>query len=129
MILDNDVINDQNTAVIDEIYGGAVEVRRFVKEADRNDFIEDDRFASSTGIPYTPKSRKKRSSSSENIVELMVVADKKMADYHGDELHNYILTLMSIVRVFLKSSGSRAETNGIRGRLVGRLVPDRFEKP
>lgn len=101
IIIDNEVINDQSTAVIDEIYGGAVEVRQFVKEADQNDFIENDRFVSSTGIPYMPKSRKKRSSSSENIVELMVVADKKMADYHGDELHNYILTLMSIVRALL----------------------------
>lgn len=52
-----------------------------------------------TGVPptYTPNSRKKRSLSSEYIVELMIVADKKMADYHGAELHNYVLTLMSIV--------------------------------
>lgn len=54
----------------------------------------------SAGTPYTPKSRKKRSLSSENVVELMIVADKKMADYHGEELHNYILTLMSIVIFF-----------------------------
>ncbi|VVC45349.1 Peptidase M12B, ADAM-TS,Metallopeptidase, catalytic domain,ADAM-TS Spacer 1,Peptidase M12B, partial [Cinara cedri] len=102
-VQDNEVIDDQNTTAIDEIYGGgAVEVREFVAESGQNGFIENDRFVSSTGIPYTPKSRKKRSSSSENIVELMVVADKKMADYHGDELHNYILTLMSIVSKIYK---------------------------
>ncbi|XP_050424208.1 A disintegrin and metalloproteinase with thrombospondin motifs 9-like isoform X2 [Adelges cooleyi] len=59
--------------------------------------------SSTTGIPgYTPKSRKKRSLSSEYIVEIMVVADRKMADYHGNELHNYILTLMSIVSKIYK---------------------------
>jgi hypothetical protein len=31
----------------------------------------------------------------------MVVADKKMAVYHGDSLYHYILTLMSIVRTLL----------------------------
>jgi len=45
------------------------------------------------------KYRKKRSLTSEYVVELMVVADKKMAEYHGKELHNYVLTLMSIVSV------------------------------
>lgn len=34
----------------------------------------------------------------EKVVELMIVADKNMADYHKLELHNYILTIMSIVR-------------------------------
>lgn len=65
-----------------------------------NGSIKNVTFLSTSSIPYTPKSRKKRSLSSENIIELMIVADKKMADYHGERLHNYIFTLMSIVRVF-----------------------------
>jgi hypothetical protein len=43
--------------------------------------------------------RNKRSYSQEYFVEIMVVADKKMADYHGDGLYHYILTLMSIVSI------------------------------
>jgi hypothetical protein len=49
---------------------------------------------------YTPK-RKKRSYSQEYFIEIMVVADKKMAEYHGDGLYHYILTLMSIVSTLL----------------------------
>lgn len=71
-----------------------------LSEINANSSTENYRIFSSNGIPFTPKSRKKRSLSSENVVELMIVADKKMADYHGEELHNYILTLMSIVSVF-----------------------------
>lgn len=78
--------------VTDE-YSATIEVKPFISTTNQNHFL------SSTGVSqYTPNSRKKRSLSSEYIVELMVVADKKMADYHGAELHNYILTLMSIVR-------------------------------
>jgi hypothetical protein len=43
--------------------------------------------------------RSKRSYSQEYFVEIMVVADKKMAEYHGDGLYHYILTLMSIVSI------------------------------
>ncbi|XP_050542210.1 A disintegrin and metalloproteinase with thrombospondin motifs 20-like isoform X1 [Daktulosphaira vitifoliae] len=57
---------------------------------------------STSEIPHTPKFRRKRSLSSEHIVELMVVADKKMSEYHGHELNNYILTLMSIVSKIYK---------------------------
>ena len=45
--------------------------------------------------------RQKRSFSQERFIEIMVVADKKMAEYHGDSLYHYILTLMSIVRLLL----------------------------
>jgi len=45
--------------------------------------------------------RRKRSYSQERFIEIMVVADKKMAEYHGDSLYHYILTLMSIVRLLL----------------------------
>ena len=46
---------------------------------------------------YDPVTRATRSHSNEYFVEIMVVADKKMAEYHGDGLYHYILTLMSIV--------------------------------
>jgi hypothetical protein len=70
-----------------------------MSETNASSSTENDRFFSSNDKPLIPKSRKKRSLSSENVVELMIVADKKMADYHGEELHSYILTLMSIVSV------------------------------
>lgn len=49
--------------------------------------------------------RKKRSISGSSgmnannayTMEVLVAADKKMQEYHGASLHNYILTLMSIV--------------------------------
>ncbi|KAL1130617.1 hypothetical protein AAG570_011859 [Ranatra chinensis] len=34
----------------------------------------------------------------------MVVVDKKMADFHGDELNEYVLTLMSIVAMIFKDA-------------------------
>lgn len=76
-----------------------VEVGPFTVDGGPNRLTENDIFSSSTGLPYTKKLRKKRSLTSEYVVELMVVADKKMAEYHGKELHNYVLTLMSIVSV------------------------------
>ncbi|GAB6020024.1 hypothetical protein CHUAL_002773 [Chamberlinius hualienensis] len=44
-----------------------------------------------------PKSRSKRSFSHDLHVEVMVTADHTMKEYHGDSLHEYILTLMSVV--------------------------------
>ena len=41
--------------------------------------------------------RHKRSVSMERFVEVMVVVDKEMSKYHGDDLQRYVLTLMSIV--------------------------------
>lgn len=100
-VSDNEVSSDLD-AVTDE-YGATIDVKPFVQATNQIRLTENNTaLSTTTGIPYAPtqKSRKKRSLSSENVVELMIVADKKMADYHGDELHNYILTLMSIVRVF-----------------------------
>ena len=41
--------------------------------------------------------RRRRSTSHAHHLEVMVAADAKMAEYHGDQLQQYILTLMSIV--------------------------------
>lgn len=49
-------------------------------------------------LDHTPR-RFPRSYSQEYFIEIMVVADKKMAEYHGDGLYHYILTLMSIVSI------------------------------
>lgn len=46
------------------------------------------------------RKRRKRSTISphqEYNIEIMVVADRKMAEYHGAEFKSYVLTLMSIV--------------------------------
>jgi hypothetical protein len=39
--------------------------------------------------------------SKRNWVEVMVVADGPMVEYHGDNLKQYILTLLNIVRLHL----------------------------
>lgn len=105
-LLDNEVTGDPNTAVIDEYDPGSVDVKRSVTDRDRLTGRND---GFSGSVPFVPKSRRrKRSLSAEHVVELMVVADKKMADYHGEQLHNYVLTLMSIVSVLgtpLQQSG------------------------
>lgn len=41
--------------------------------------------------------RHKRSYSHERHIEVMVVADSKMAKYHGENLRYYVLTLMATV--------------------------------
>ncbi|XP_066997259.2 A disintegrin and metalloproteinase with thrombospondin motifs 4 isoform X2 [Anabrus simplex] len=51
---------------------------------------------------YSRNGRKKRPKRREYVVEVMVVADKKMAEYHGSELKDYVLTLMSIVAKLYK---------------------------
>lgn len=95
--LDNESTGDSDTITDDE--SATAEVGPFIVGSGPNRLTENDIFSSSTGLPYTKKLRKKRSLTSEYVVELMVVADKKMAEYHGKELHNYVLTLMSIVSV------------------------------
>lgn len=47
--------------------------------------------------------RRKRSpgGQQEFNIEIMVVADRKMAEYHGAEFKSYVLTLMSIVSIGL----------------------------
>jgi len=92
---DNEGTSDLDT-ITDE-YSATAEVKPFIVDSSTNSLTENDIFLSSTSLPNTQKFRKKRSLTSEYVVELMVVADKKMADYHGKELHNYVLTLMSIV--------------------------------
>ncbi|CAL1271033.1 unnamed protein product [Larinioides sclopetarius] len=49
-----------------------------------------------------PLIRKKRSESRELHLEVLVVADSKMARYHGPNLDHYILTLMSTVALIYK---------------------------
>lgn len=95
--LDNESTGDSETITDDD--SATTEVAPFIVGSGPISLIENDIFSSSTGLPYPKKLRKKRSLTSEYVVELMVVADKKMAEYHGKELHNYVLTLMSIVSV------------------------------
>ncbi|KAK6176237.1 hypothetical protein SNE40_014557 [Patella caerulea] len=47
-------------------------------------------------------SRHKRSDSLKRFVETLVVADKSMKDYHGDDLQHYVLTLMAMVTSIYK---------------------------
>lgn len=47
--------------------------------------------------PPPGAARSKRSYSYDRHIEIMVVADPKMAKYHGDNLHHYVLTLMATV--------------------------------
>lgn len=94
---DNEGTSDLDT-ITDE-YSATAEVKPFIVDSSTNSLTENDIFLSSTSLPSIRKLRKKRSLTSEYVVELMVVADKKMAEYHGKELHNYILTLMSIVSI------------------------------
>uniref|UniRef100_A0A8D0GRT1 ADAM metallopeptidase with thrombospondin type 1 motif 20 n=1 Tax=Sphenodon punctatus TaxID=8508 RepID=A0A8D0GRT1_SPHPU len=53
---------------------------------------------------HNSHSRKKRFLSYPRYVEVMVAADSKMVRHHGQNLQNYILTLMSIVAAIYKDS-------------------------
>lgn len=64
---------------------------------ERESLSNKDNFASEFISNISSKHRQKRSISYERYVEVMVVADKTMADYHGKNLNHYILALMSIV--------------------------------
>ncbi|KAJ9583135.1 hypothetical protein L9F63_022514, partial [Diploptera punctata] len=59
---------------------------------------------SKRSVEYDAFTRTTRSYSQEYFVEIMVVADRKMAEYHGDGLYHYILTLMSIVAQIYKDA-------------------------
>ena len=48
-------------------------------------------------LTTSPHSRRKRSVSYKNYVEVLVAADHLMLRYHKDDLQNYILNLMAIV--------------------------------
>ena len=51
------------------------------------------------------KQRTKRSTSRDRNIEILVVADKSMEDYHGSSLNSYLLTLMTGVdHIFAHSS-------------------------
>lgn len=99
-VQDNEGTGDSDTIADDD--SATSKVGQFIDGGGPNRLTENDIFSSSTGLPYTKKPRSKRSLTSEYVVELMVVADKKMAEYHGKELHNYVLTLMSIVSKIYK---------------------------
>lgn len=63
--------------------------------------------------------RKKRFQSYEHFLELMVVADYKMVEHHGDNVQHYILTLISMVdRIFRDPSIG----NSINVVLVQRVI-------
>ncbi|XP_058855652.1 A disintegrin and metalloproteinase with thrombospondin motifs 9-like [Acipenser ruthenus] len=51
---------------------------------------------------YGPHRRAKRFLSYPRFVEVMVVADSKMVEHHGNNLQHYILTLMSVVASIYK---------------------------
>ncbi|KAG8321283.1 A disintegrin and metalloproteinase with thrombospondin motifs 9 [Homalodisca vitripennis] len=48
--------------------------------------------------------RKRSSTQQEYNIEIMVVADRKMAEYHGAEFKSYVLMLMSIVALIYKDA-------------------------
>ncbi|XP_055999244.1 A disintegrin and metalloproteinase with thrombospondin motifs 9-like [Ostrea edulis] len=58
---------------------------------------------SSKSLPYRHH-RQKRSTSYKRNVEVMVAADNKMLQYHGNDLERYILTLMAIVSSIYRDS-------------------------
>lgn len=45
------------------------------------------------------ETHQKSDETKEYTIEVLVAVDKKMQEYHGDDLTNYILTLMSVVSV------------------------------
>ena len=49
------------------------------------------------GADTDEKVRAKRSMSLEHNVELMIVTDKTMVDYHGENLESYVLYLVAVV--------------------------------
>lgn len=55
------------------------------------------------------RKRSKRSFSEEYFVEMLVVADSSMANYHGGDVENYILALMYIVSITFQTA-----VNGFR---------------
>ncbi|XP_039287306.1 LOW QUALITY PROTEIN: A disintegrin and metalloproteinase with thrombospondin motifs 9 [Nilaparvata lugens] len=48
--------------------------------------------------------RRRKRSSQENIIEMMIVADRKMAEYHGSGLNAYVLTLMHTLSKIFKDA-------------------------
>lgn len=58
---------------------------------------------SPVGDGRSPRSKRSTAhiSNNEYTIEVMVAVDKKMQEYHKDTLKSYVLTLMSIVSVFV----------------------------
>lgn len=51
--------------------------------------------------PEVPKQRRKRSTPQQEYnIEIMVVADRKMAEYHGAGFKEYVLVLMNTVSTY-----------------------------
>lgn len=59
--------------------------------------ISSTRPSNDSGGDSGPHRRSKRFLSYPRFVEVMLVADSKMVEHHGNNLQHYILTLMSIV--------------------------------
>lgn len=58
-------------------------------------------------LPGSGNSRKKRFVSSPRYVEIMLVADQSMAEFHGSNLKHYLLTLMSVAAKLYKHPSIR----------------------
>ncbi|XP_043232407.1 A disintegrin and metalloproteinase with thrombospondin motifs 9-like isoform X4 [Amphibalanus amphitrite] len=71
--------------------------------------------------------RRRRSTSHAHHMEVMVAADARMADYHGDQLEQYILTLMSIVALIYKDPSIGNSVTVSLGRII-RLEDDLLEE-
>ncbi|KAI1303201.1 A disintegrin and metalloproteinase with thrombospondin motifs 20 [Halotydeus destructor] len=86
-----------------------------------------------TGSPLLPshmqssfshQGRTRRSYSHERHIELMIVADPKMARYHGDNLRQYILTLMATVALIYRDASIG---NAINIAIVKLIIMDENE--
>uniref|UniRef100_A0A0K8T167 Peptidase M12B domain-containing protein n=1 Tax=Lygus hesperus TaxID=30085 RepID=A0A0K8T167_LYGHE len=65
--------------------------------------------------------RSKRSTSQEYYLELMVVADRKMAEYHGKELNTYVLNLMATAsHIFTDASIGNMITVTVVGLVIAK---------
>lgn len=67
-------------------------------DEDMDDEIDED-FPSANRSSRHGSRRKKRSPFQEHFIEIMVVADRKMVEYHGSNLIFYVLSLMSSVSI------------------------------
>ncbi|KAM6437992.1 A disintegrin and metalloproteinase with thrombospondin motifs 20 [Liasis olivaceus] len=65
-----------------------------------------------------PHSRRKRFLSYPRYVEVMVTADARMAQHHGQNLQHYVLTLMSIVATIYKDASIGNQINIVIVKLI-----------
>lgn len=66
------------------------------RERPYQEYSQDSEMDSDTFVTWRPR----RALPREYFIEIMVVADAKMAEYHGTGLVNYIMVLMSTVSTF-----------------------------